>query len=296
MRRSRKHWANLGAYGNPFSGTGIEFYPLGSKPSDTELVLHEAGYDPKRPHWNYQRVYSPFWRLYYDLERGHSVVLDNREIILGPDRLVLIPDHQHFHTYGTAPKAKFWLAFSHFRRPVAGQALPIQLKPLKTEKDLIRELTKLLWPVRAKLDRPRIYHLSVALLHIVLSRSEISWQAETPEDLQRVVHYVEDRYQAPLYIADLARLAHMSETTFRKQFKAFRHVSPAEFINQVRVREAGHLLSTTTLDITDVAERTGFPNSAYFSRVFRRLTGRTPGRSRQDFARVDDWREQAMKK
>jgi AraC-like DNA-binding protein len=280
--RSRQHWANLGAYGNPFSGTGIEFYPLGSKSADADLVLHETGFIPQRPHWNYQRVYSPFWRLYYDLERGHSVVFERHEVTLGPDRLVLIPDHQLFHTCGTEPKAKFWLAFSHMRRPVAEQALPIQLRPGRSEKDLIRDLTRLLWPGRPPLDRQRIYHLSLALLHVVLSRPEISWQSDAPESLQTVVHHVEEQYGSALYIADLARLANMSETTFRKQFKLFRHVPPAEFITQVRVREAGHLLSTTSLEIAEIAERTGFPNSAYFNRVFRRLTGRTPGQSREE--------------
>jgi AraC family transcriptional regulator of arabinose operon len=281
-RLSRRQWSNLGAYGNPFSGTGTEFYPLGSKPADAEPVLHEAGYAPKRPHWNYQRVYSPFWRLYYDLERGHSVVFDRRTVVLGPDRMVLIPDHQLFHTSGTEPKAKFWLAFSHLRQPLAEQAIPIQLRPGKAEKALIQDLTQLLWPVRKAVDRERIYHESLALLHVVLSRPEISWQSDTPEGLQKVVRHIEDRYPSPLYIAELARQANMSETIFRKKFKMYRHVSPAEFIRQVRVREAGHLLTTTNLDVAEIAERTGFPNSAYFSRVFRRLTGRTPGRSRQE--------------
>jgi AraC family transcriptional regulator, arabinose operon regulatory protein len=277
---SPQEWAKLGAYSNPFSGTGVEFYPLGAKPADAELTLHETGFDPKRPHWNYQRVFSPFWRLYFDLERGHSVVFDNRQIPLGPDHLMLIPDQQLFHTVGTEPKSKFWLAFSYLRRTVSNQTIPIQLRPTKTERSLIRELTHLLWPDVRDGDRPRIYHSSLALLHLVLSRPEISWQAATPEALQTVVRHVEERYGSPLYIADLANLAHMSETSFRKQFKAFRHVSPAEFIAQVRVREAGHLLSATTLDLAEIAERTGFPNAAYFSRVFRRLTGRTPGRSR----------------
>jgi AraC-like DNA-binding protein len=280
--RSREEWAKLGAYASPFSGTGIEFYPLSTKPADAEFVLHETGYDPKRPHWNYQRVYSPFWRLYYDLDRGHSVVLNDRETILGPDYLMLIPDHQLFHTYGTPPRSKFWLAFSHARRVVAGHQLPIQLRPSKTEKELIRDLTNLLWPVRAIVDRQRIYHLSVALLHIVLSRCEISWQAETPPGLQTVIRHVEQRYASALYVTDLARLANMSQTSFRKQFKAFRHVSPAQFIAQVRVREAGYLLSTTTLDLEQIAQLTGFPNAAYLSRVFHKLTGKTPGRARQE--------------
>lgn len=281
-RRSAEEWAKLGAYESPFSGTGVEFYPLSSKPTEAELVLHETGYDPHRPHWNYQRVYSPFWRLYYDLERGHSVVLNERETLLGPDHLMLIPDHQLFHTYGTQPRSKFWLAFSYPRRVVAEHKLPIQLKPSRTEKELIRDLTNLLWPMRATINRPQIYHLSLALLHAVLSRPQIPWQTETPAELQNVIRHVEEQYASPLYIADLAQLANMSETTFRKQFKAFRHVSPAQFISQVRVREAGHLLSTTSLDLEQIAQRTGFPNAAYLSRMFRRLTGKTPGRSRQE--------------
>jgi AraC family transcriptional regulator, arabinose operon regulatory protein len=193
---------------------------------------------------------------------------------------MLIPDHQLFHTYGTEPRPKFWLAFSLARRMTADQRLPVQLKPTKTEKDLIRDLRDLLAPEPASVDRDRVYHHSLALLHVVLSRPEISWQAETPAALQAVIRHVEERFASPLYIADLARLARMSETRFRKQFKAFRHVSPAEFIAQVRVREAGHLLSTGDLDLSQIAERTGFPNAAYLSRVFRKVTGKTPGRSR----------------
>ena len=281
-RRSRQQWAKLGAYSSPFSGTGVEFYPLGVKPTDAETVLHETGFDPRRPHWNYQRVFSPFWRLYYDLERGHSVVFEDREIILGPDRIVMIPDHQLFHTVGTIPKAKFWLAFSHSRRTVANQAMPIELRATKTEKALMTEMTRLIWPMRPAADRQRIYHASLALLHLTLSRPEIKWQADTPEDLQNVIRYMEHEYPRALYIPELARMAHMSQSTFRKQFKLFRHVSPAEFILQVRVREARHLLSTTTLDVAAIAERTGFPNAAYFSRVFHRLTGDTPARSRRE--------------
>lgn len=260
----------------------MEFHPLGAKTSDAETVLHETGFSLRRPHWNYQRVFSPFWRLYYDLERGHSVVFGDREIVLGPDRLLLIPDHQLFHTVGTKPKAKFWLAFSHPRRTVAEQEMPIQLRATRTEKALIGDMTHLLWPLRPSADRQRIYHASLALLHLALSRPEIAWQADTPEELQNVIRHVEQEYERPLYIADLARMAHMSESTFRKQFKLFRHVSPAEFIAQVRVREARHLLSSTNLDVAAVAERTGFPNAAYFSRVFHRLTGGTPARSRRE--------------
>src|SRR4051794_24999113 len=151
-KRTPKDWAQLGAYESPFSGTGFEFHSLGIRPPDSHFVLHETGYDPHRPHWNYQRVFSPFWRLYYDFEAGHSVVLENRRTALGPDQMILIPDHQLFHTNGTEPRAKFWFAFSCRRRVTAQQSLPIRLRPSKAEKALLEELVKLLWPIEERMN------------------------------------------------------------------------------------------------------------------------------------------------
>jgi hypothetical protein len=60
---SAEEWAKLGAYDSPFSGTGVEFLPLGTKSEEAEITLHEIGYLPERPHWNYSKIFSPFWRL-----------------------------------------------------------------------------------------------------------------------------------------------------------------------------------------------------------------------------------------
>lgn len=281
-RLTPRQWATLGAYSSPFSRQGVEFEPLGGQPADTGFVLHETGFFPRRPHWNYQSVFSPFWRLYYDLQPGHRVVFPQKEVTLGPDRLVLIPDHQLFHTLGTEPKAKLWLHFSHERQPTPTQTIPIELEPSVAERNLIQDLTRLLRPSKEPPNRCRTFHLSVALLHLVLSRPEIVWQTKAPGNLLAVVRYIEDHYASPLYMADLCRLAHVSESVFRRKFQQFRNVAPAQFIARVRVREAARLLATTTLDMGEIAERTGFPNPAYFSRVFKRVTGRTPGRSRRD--------------
>lgn len=281
-RLSPRQWARLGAYSSPFSGQGVEFDPIGGQKADAGFVLHETGFLPRRPHWNYQNVFSPFWRLYFDLQPGHRLVFPRNEILLGPDRLVLIPDHQLFHTLGTEPRPKLWLHFSHARQLVPAQPIPIELEPSATERILIRDLTGLLHTVKKPALRDRAFHLSCALLHLVLSRPEIAWQPETPGDLLEVVRLIESHYDAPLYTADLARIAHLSESVFRRKFQQFRNVAPAQFIVQVRVREAARLLATTTLNMSEVAERTGFPNSAYFSRVFKHVTGRTPGRSRRD--------------
>jgi transcriptional regulator GlxA family with amidase domain len=127
-----------------------------------------------------------------------------------------------------------------------------------------------------------VFHLSLALLHLVLSRPEIAWRSEVPVNLMEVVRYVETNYASALYTSELARRAHLSESVFRRRFQEFRNSAPAQFVAQVRVREAAHLLNATELDMDDIAERTGFPNPAYLSRVFKRVTGKTPARFRKE--------------
>jgi transcriptional regulator GlxA family with amidase domain len=55
------------------------------------------------------------------------------------------------------------------------------------------------------------------------------------------------------------------------------------------------LLTTTTQDMSDIAERTGFPNPAYLSRVFKTVTGRTPARFRRESRglQLDETRQSA---
>ena len=131
-------------------------------------------------------------------------------------------------------------------------------------------------------SRHRIYHCSLALLHLVLSRPEISWQTGVAPTLVSVIRHIEENYASPLYIEELARMAGTSETAFRRKFHTFHGLSPSRFIAQVRVREVAHLLATSALDMSPIAERTGLPNAAYMSRVFKQITGESPAQFRRN--------------
>lgn len=279
---SPSQWAALGAYTHPFSNQGVEFEPVCGQGAVSDLALHETGFILRRPHWNYQKIFSPFWRLYYDLEPGHRVIFPEKELALGPDRILLIPPHQLFHSQGTEPRPKLWIHFSREIQIVPTQPIPIVLTPTATVRSLLQDLVRVLRPTKKPVDRNRTRHLSLALLHLVLSGREIAWQSEVPVNLMEVVRHVEDNFASALYTSELARRAHLSESVFRRRFQKFRNVAPAQFVAQVRIREAAHLLTTTELDMDEVAARTGFPNPAYLTRVFKRITGKTPARFRRD--------------
>ena len=58
--------------------------------------------------------------------------------------------------------------------------------------------------------------------------------------------------------------------------KTFTGLTPSEYINQIRIEFAAHLLRSDERSIDDVVEACGFDNNSYFYRLFRRQYGTTP--------------------
>jgi len=73
----------------------------------------------------------------------------------------------------------------------------------------------------------------------------------------------------------------VSRMTFYREFKRETGDSPARYIRRVRIEAACQLLSTTNLEITRIAELSGFSGSNYFAQVFRRDVGMTPKQYRK---------------
>lgn len=278
---------NVGAYDRPFSGVGVEFYPLGADPGSAGLTLHESGFLPENRDWNYPSVFSPFWRLCYNAQAGHCVLFGERVIELTPERLVLIPDHCQFHCLGENPVPAFWLAFSFTRQLRPDVDVPVLLVPRDTELCLIRDLKALILADAAWTPTEAIYRHSLALLNVVLARPELRWQPPMPPDLARVKAHIESHLAEKLPNPALARMVGLCVTGFERAFKRHFGKPAAQYVTEMRVREAARLLLQTAETIDAIAEHTGFPNRAYFSRVFKHITDEAPAGFRRKHQRQE---------
>ncbi len=79
-----------------------------------------------------------------------------------------------------------------------------------------------------------------------------------------------------LELADLAELAGMSLSHFKRQFRREIGLPPHEYILRCKLEGAGEQLRDPTRGVTEVAFDFGFSSSAYFSSVFRRFFGCSP--------------------
>ncbi len=80
---------------------------------------------------------------------------------------------------------------------------------------------------------------------------------------------------------EIARRVGLGYSLYRKKFKEYTGVSPAQYQIQLRINRAKDLLITTNSPFKILAHELGFESSDYFFRLFRQKTGFTPSEFRE---------------
>jgi transcriptional regulator GlxA family with amidase domain len=103
------------------------------------------------------------------------------------------------------------------------------------------------------------------------------------EPLREVQQWMSDNLDADLSVPALAERAFMSPRNFARAFKREVGMTPATYVEALRVERARGLLETSQAAIEDVARRCGFGTVETMRRSFRRRLGVSPGHYRERF-------------
>jgi transcriptional regulator GlxA family with amidase domain len=120
--------------------------------------------------------------------------------------------------------------------------------------------------------------------------ASLAAQVKAADGLRTIVAWIEEHPAADLSVPALAGRAAMSERTFARAFVAETGMTPARFVELVRLDRAKQLLETTTWPLARVAERSGLGSAATLARTFRRRLGITPQDYRDRFRVAADRR------
>ena len=103
----------------------------------------------------------------------------------------------------------------------------------------------------------------------------------TDQRVLQAVDAVRRSLAAPPTLSEVAAAVGLSPSYFSELFSAQMGRSYAHTIMLERISRAQHLLRDTWMRIGEVGELVGYPNSNYFSKVFRRRTGLLPSEYRR---------------
>lgn len=102
----------------------------------------------------------------------------------------------------------------------------------------------------------------------------------TNDQMAFAMNYIAQNYNQDITIEELAKYCNMSVSNFRKQFKEAAGTSPLEYLNNLRISVACHLLRTTKEPILAISEAVGFRSLSSFNRLFKRIYGISPRQAR----------------
>ncbi|WP_397451561.1 AraC family transcriptional regulator N-terminal domain-containing protein [Pseudomonas sp. NA-150] len=112
---------------------------------------------------------------------------------------------------------------------------------------------------------------------------EIAISNSQTHRVTQAVKWLNNHFEQPLRIEELAREVNLSVSTLHHRFKSVTAMSPLQYQKQLRLQEARRLMLADGLDASAAGYRVGYESPSQFSREYSRLFGAPPSR---DLARL----------
>jgi AraC-like DNA-binding protein/mannose-6-phosphate isomerase-like protein (cupin superfamily) len=99
--------------------------------------------------------------------------------------------------------------------------------------------------------------------------------------INKTIEYINEHFAEKINLNELCRMSMMSHTYFSYIFKQITGKTYIHYINELRMKNALDLFKNNEMSISDICFASGFNNSTYFNKVFKRYTGFSPGKYKQ---------------
>ncbi|UVI28242.1 AraC family transcriptional regulator [Paenibacillus spongiae] len=134
-----------------------------------------------------------------------------------------------------------------------------------------------------------LIRLKLVELFIQLSRIYKDWVSSNRDHskrrsnhllVQRINGFLERHYDEKLCVTDLGEMFNISNRQLNRVFKQETGLTVVERVHHIRIEHAKQMLMESEEKVLHVAQKVGYDDPAFFSHLFRRYVGCSPGKFR----------------
>ncbi len=284
----------------------LKYYTIGSEDKRWGIYLTGAGHikvdkhtpyplvdDPSHHyfHWSTGRRLSEYQVLYITRGQGtfESELTGIRKINAG-DVFFLFPNVWHrFKPDETTGWDEYWVEFDgelimHYRdKEFLNPNIPVITVGIQEE--IAANYLKIIDLLKD--EKPGFQYIVSGIFlqilgQIFASRKYLFFEGKEVEDqIRQAKLLILENLNLNISQENIAKSIGMGYSLYRKKFKEYTGVSPAQYQIQMRINKAKDLLIITNQSFKELAHELGFESTDYFFRLFRQKTGFTPSEFRE---------------
>lgn len=255
---------------------------------ESSVYLFWAGHRICEPsHHVGPRVLEGYKLVFVTKGRGTLTVGSTSYTLEAGDMFALFPKERHeYRSDPDDPWEIMWAAFS-------GKISPDFMNELGlSENDYIRKniinpsikktLTTLIHALGDREDTSRLaaigqFYVLLAYLKQAAGLMENTSEGNEPFScVEQATRFIEQNYYIELDVQTLCDYVNYSRSYLSRVFHKETGFTIPEYINKIRMENAMELLRETPLPLREIATSVGIHDSFYFSKLFKKYTGRTP--------------------
>lgn len=226
---------------------------------------------------------------------GHFQTEKDR-FLLQPNQFFILPPGK-FHIYEADlrnPWSIYWIHFSGNMLKSLNKWMHIEdfSKPnsIVYDKNIIDQWADMYYSLESGLTENNLAYANLCLyrfLSFFLCQHNKNTSVISESPIAKSITYMKSNIHQLLSVEDIATEMNYSSSHFTCLFKKTTGISPINYFIKLKIHYACQLLNQTDLRISEVGNKLGYDDSFYFSRLFKKITDKSPKDYRESFTKVN---------